>query len=443
MRVALINPDWAYKLLYTHGLYPPYGVLMVATQLAEAGHEVRLIDANALSLDDAALKAEVEAFEPDVLGITVFTDGLSFVERFGPWWAERFPGRPLVLGGPLVSGAPETLLEAGRARVAVVGEGFVSVPALFSALERGEAPGEVPGLVLRGDDGACVATGPTPTAPDLDALPRPDWDHLPVERYLAGGPNPYFRKRRLRRYLSIITTLGCRWHCTFCQVPRLFPGVRARSPASVADEVASTRDRYGVESMYFRDDVLFRPGRIADALAERVPGLPWSCLLRADMVTEPLLRRMRDGGCAEVRIGFESGDDTVLDRARKEAAVADNLRCVEVCREVGVGLSGFLIVGLPGETAASLAATERFLLETGVRASVHFPLPLPGTDLFEEGRRAGHIPDVAALLRRFSEPQLPGAVLQPPAVNYTDLPEEALVEWATRIAEAGRGGEAS
>ena len=439
MRVALVNPRWMYRRLYTHGLYPPYGLLLVATLLRDEGHDVRLVDAQAYDLDDAALRAEIEAFDPEAMGITVFTDGYAFVERTGRWFAERFPGRPLILGGPLVSGAPEELVRAGRARAAVLGEGFVSAPALFAALAAGAPPEAVPGLLVATADGELVRTGPTPRLDNLDALPLPDWTLLPVERYLEGGPEPYFRQRRLRRYLSIATTLGCRWSCTFCQVPSLWPGVRARSPESVAAEVASYRERFGIESMYFRDDVLFRAGRIADALGEQVPGLGWSCLLRADMVTVPRLRRMAAGGCAEVRIGFESGHDSVLSQARKGATADDNFRCVEACAAAGVGLSGFLIVGLPGETEETLLATERFLLETGVRASVHFPLPLPGTELYEDGRRSGRIPDVAALLRRFSEPQLPGEVLQPPPVNYTDLSGDELVAWATRIAEAGRG----
>ena len=77
--------------------------------------------------------------------------------------------------------------------------------------------------------------------------------------------------------------------------------------------------------------------------------------------------------------------------------------------------------------------------DNDVRASVHFPLPLPGTPLFFDALAQGLVPDTASLLRRFSEPQLPGQVLQPPPVNFTDLPPDELVEWATRIADAARG----
>jgi histone acetyltransferase (RNA polymerase elongator complex component) len=157
------------------------------------------------------------------------------------------------------------------------------------------------------------------------------------------------------------------------------------------------------------------------------------------MMTDARVGQMRDGGCAEIRVGFESGDDLVLAQANKRTEVVDNVHCIEVCRRQGVQISGFLIVGLPGETEASLAATERFVRDTGVRVSVHFPLPLPGTELFAQGKRDGLIPDEAALLRAFSEPQLPGMVLQPPPVNYSQLPEDVLVAWAMRIAEAGRG----
>jgi hypothetical protein len=141
----------------------------------------------------------------------------------------------------------------------------------------------------------------------------------------------------------------------------------------------------------------------------------------------------------EIRVGFESGDDVVLDGANKKTTVDDNVRCVEAGRRSGIDVAGFLIVGLPGETEESLANTLRFVAENRVRASVHFPIPLPSTPLCDEALRRGLVRDLADLLRRFAEPQLPGQVLQPPVVNFTDLPGEVLVGWAMKIAEAARG----
>lgn len=438
MRVALINPPWMYKRLYTHGIYPPYGLLMVATLLQRDGHEVRVIDANALELDEAQIHAELLAMQPDAVGVTVFTDAFAFLERFGPWCKRALPQAKLLVGGPLVSGAPQTVMRHSLADFGAVNEGFISVPRLLRALEKRMPVDGIGGLWVRGSNGDLRHTGPTPTWEDLDTLPLPDWELLPVELYLQGGKTPFFKKRRLQRYLSTITTLGCAWACTFCQVPELYPGVRARSPQRVADEIALYRQRYAIDSMYFRDDILFRPGRIADALAQAVPGLRWSCLLRADMMTDGMLAKMAAGGCAEIRVGFESGDDHVLLLANKKTEVVDNRRCIEIARRHGVEVSGFLIVGLPGETEQSLAATEQFVREMRVRASVHFPLPLPGTPLYRDAVQSGLVPDEAALLRLFSEPQLPGSVLQPPPVNQCDLPADLLVHWAMRIAEAGQ-----
>ncbi len=441
MRIALVNPPWMYKRLYTHGIYPPYGVLMLATQLVQAGHQVDVIDANAWDWQNADVQTELLRLNPDALGITVFTDGFAFVEEMGPWWRDHFGDRPLVIGGPLVSGAPETLMRGSGADVGTLGEAYVSGPAVFAALEKKQSLSGIGGLVVRQPGGRLTATGPTPIWEDLDTLPLPDWSLLPVELYLQGGKQPFFHKRRLSRYLSTITTLGCAWRCTFCQVPELYPGVRTRNPDLVAAEVAGYREKYAIESMYFRDDILFRPGRIADALRREVPGLRWSCLLRADMMSDAMLARMAEGGCAEIRVGFESGDDHVLELANKKTDVLDNRTCITRARKHGIDISGFLIVGLPGETEESLASTEAFVREMKVRASVHFPLPLPGTPLYRDSLAQGLLGDEAALLRRFSEPQLPATVLQPPVVNHTAIAPERLVYWAMRIAEAGRAAD--
>ena len=204
-------------------------------------------------------------------------------------------------------------------------------------------------------------------------------------------------------------------------------------------ELQRYKERYAVESMYFRDDILFRPDKIGHAFAEADLGLLWSCLLRADMMKPRTLQAMKEGGCAQIRVGLESGDDAVLELSGKQTDVDANARCLHNAREAGIDVSGFLIVGLPGETERSLAGTLKFVRDNDVRASVHFPLPLPGTPLFLDAVEGGLIADTADLLRRFSDPQLPGRVLQPPAVNFTALPPTELVEWATRIAEAARG----
>jgi anaerobic magnesium-protoporphyrin IX monomethyl ester cyclase len=440
MRVLLLNPPWAYKLLYTHGIYPPYGLLMVGTLLKEAGFDVSILDANAEGIELPELKARMEA-EPDwdVLGITTFTDTFAFCEDFGPWCKARWPERPLVLGGPLVSGAPELVSTAAQADVAALDEAYTSVVPMMRALADGAGLDEVAGLLISDGVGGFRRTGRAAAAPDLDALPWPDWELLDVEAYLRGGPGSFQRKRRLPRYLSIITSLGCPYRCTFCQVPNLFEGLRLREPARVAAELASYRDRWDVRSMYFRDDILFRPRKLAHAFEEAELGLEWSCLLRADMFTAETLRAMKAGGCAQIRVGFESGSDEVLDAMAKQTTVQDNVRCIELAAQAGIDLSGFLIVGLPGETERSLAATLDFVQRNGARASVHFPLPLPATPLFDQARADGRIPDVAGLLRRFSAPQLPGQVLQPPPINFTALPDEVLLGWAGRIAEAARG----
>ena len=438
MKVVLVNPPWVYKRLYTHGIYPAYGLLMVATLLKEHGHEVEILDANALDIEIDEVCERLGSTPWDALGVTTFTDSFVFVEALGAWRKAHFPDRPMILGGPLVSSAPEVVTEAAQADVSCLDEAFRSGPALFAALEAGDDLGDIPGLLFRDDQGLHHSGRAAQWEP-LDDLPLPDWDLLDVDLYLQGGPPSHQRKTKLPRYLSTITTLGCPYKCTFCQVPVMFDGVRSRTPASMVDELRTYKERYAVESMYFRDDILFRPDKLGRAFAEAQLDLQWSCLLRADMMKPKVLKAMKEGGCAQIRVGLESGDDAVLEGSKKQTTVDDNARCLEHARAAEIDVSGFLIVGLPGESAGSLDGTLRFVRDNDVRASVHFPLPLPGTPLFFDALAQGLVPDTASLLRRFSEPQLPGQVLQPPPVNFTDLPPDELVEWATRIADAARG----
>ena len=97
---------------------------MVATLLKEHGHDVEILDANALDIELDEVCERLGSTAWDALGVTTFTDSFVFVEALGAWCKEHFPDRPLVLGGPLVSSAPEVVTQAAQADVSCLDEAF-------------------------------------------------------------------------------------------------------------------------------------------------------------------------------------------------------------------------------------------------------------------------------------------------------------------------------
>ncbi len=267
----------------------------------------------------------------------------------------RRAGNRVVVGGAL---AP--LLAPGFAGhesidVLAVGEGERLVPALAAWLRGGELRAPDGGRIERAGPTIVLHAGPSPGR-SLDDLPRPDWSL--AEQY-------HGRKLPMVFYESV---RGCPYRCAFCNYPYLFADdrFRTRSAEAIADDWTAYA-RAGVRWITCLDSLFTLPPRRLDALCrlliERRLDLRWICYARADdLCDEDRVRRMRDAGCVQVQIGLESGDAGQLERMDKRATPEQGLRALEVCRRVGITTLCTFIVGFPGETEATVAATRDLIL---------------------------------------------------------------------------------
>ena len=112
--------------------------------------------------------------------------------------------------------------------------------------------------------------------------------------------------------------------------------------------------------------------------------MTWSCLSRADGITDGIATRMREAGCRRVYLGLESGSEATLRLMNKQVTVDDGVRAAHLYREAGIEVAAFFIVGYPGETVASIEQTLALALSLPLdEISFNVPMPLPGSRLFE------------------------------------------------------------
>jgi radical SAM superfamily enzyme YgiQ (UPF0313 family) len=125
---------------------------------------------------------------------------------------------------------------------------------------------------------------------------------------------------------------------------------------------------------------------ICEALIrEGLNHLKWECQIHARRVRPDVLRLMKQAGCIQVSIGFESGSQRMLERMVKHASIEDNLRAARLCREAGLRVRGCFIIGTPGETVEDVELTRRFIRDARIDfASIHYLTPYPGTALYDE-----------------------------------------------------------
>ncbi|MGP9811479.1 B12-binding domain-containing radical SAM protein [Rhodopseudomonas sp. NSM] len=323
------------------------GIEYLAATLRRDGRIVRVLSAANEGLGDDALLAELLAFAPRIVGISVLYDlqlgnALVLARRLK---AAR-PGLAIVFGGPLATALSQELLGTfAFVDYVVEGEGEAALSRLADAIEQGEAPRDVPALAHRGPGG--VVRNPRGAPLDLDTLPHPARDGIASIRD-RGLPAP-------SAYLT--TSRGCKAFCTFCTVPgsvrSLKSGVyRMRDPVDVVDEIEELVRGHGVSRFYMADDNFLGYGedsnarmhRFADEIIRRRLAIHFHAECRVDSLIPETLIRLRAAGFDQILFGLESGSPRTLKRWAKGQTVAQNEAAIALARRLRIEMMPSLIL---------------------------------------------------------------------------------------------------
>jgi radical SAM superfamily enzyme YgiQ (UPF0313 family) len=263
---------------------------------------------------------------------------------------------------------------------------------------------------------------------------------------------PLGRYRALGMPISMTTSRGCPHACIFCVGRRMVGArVRVRSPERVVDELELLA-RLGFHQVNLADDLFTAdPDRcmaVCDEILRRGLRTPWTSFARVDTVSEDLLRRMRAAGCTAVSFGIESANSVILKTIKKRISVEQVVSAVEMCAQTGVTPFASFILGLPGETPATLHETQEFakrLEGKGLIYGFHLLAPFPGTEVRE---RAGAL-GLRILTSNWAAYHANRAVVETKTVSRRML-DGIAVEWENRfnrylgnIKERMQRGEAS
>jgi hopanoid biosynthesis associated radical SAM protein HpnJ len=247
---------------------------------------------------------------------------------------------------------------------------------------------EVPGIAYR-DNGRVELTPPRPKIENMDALPsvinvyKRD---LTIENYFIG----YLQ----HPYVSLYTGRGCRSKCTFCLWPQTIAGhhYRVRSADSVEAEMTLAKQCFPhVREFFFDDDTFTDDLPRAEEIARRLGrlGLTWSCNAKA-IVPRKTLEIMRANGLRLLLVGYESGNQQILNNIKKGVRLDIARRFSRDAKELGITIHGTFILGLPGETPETIRETIRYACEIEPETiQVSLAAPYPGTELYRQALEQG------------------------------------------------------
>jgi hopanoid biosynthesis associated radical SAM protein HpnJ len=376
-----------------------------------------LIDAppDGLALEDVVERVE----EFDLVVIHTSTPSLAQDAKTAACLREAKPRLRIGLVGPHTMVLPDETLRTAPA-VDFVATGEFDYP--VKELAEGRPLADVEGIVWRTPDGTFRRNPDRPPIHDLDAIPFVTDVYardLTIENYFIG----YL----LHPYVSLYTGRGCRSRCTFCLWPQTIAGhlYRTRSIEHVLAEMAHAKKLLPQAKEFFFDDDTFTDDRpraeeIARGLGKL--GITWSCNAKANVPYETL-RVMREGGLRLLLVGFESGNQQILNNIRKGIKIEQARKFAEDCHELGILMHGTFVLGLPGETRETIQQTLEFAKQIDPYSlQVSLAAPYPGTELYRQAVANGWLAGAAGA------ELVQGTGIQEAALCYDDLGIEVIHE---------------
>ena len=407
MRAWVLNPPFLPKysraqrspaVTKSGTIYFPIWLAGCVGVLEEAGHEVTFTDAPAQELDRDRVLSLAREQHPRLIVMDTSTPSIAGDISVAEQLKAALPDSFLVLVGTHVSALPEETLLASTAVDAIArGEYEYVVRDLADLLADSEPDrldrdrlGEIAGLSFRVGD-AVVHNADRPLITDLDELP---WVSKVYRKHLE--VRNYFNPNALYPMVTLVSSRGCPFRCSFCVYPQTMYGhtYRFRDIEDVVDEMAYiVREFPGVKSIFFEDDTLTANKKrclaFADAIVQRGLKIPWTANSRIELDADTL-RRLQEACCRELCVGFESGSQDTLNAMHKGTKVEQMFRFMDDARQAGILIHGCFMIGFPGETREAALQTLELAVQLAPDTAQFYPVMVyPGTEAYAEYKQRG------------------------------------------------------
>jgi len=340
-------------------VFPPLGMLYVASVLEKNNYNVKLIDLR----DDFNLKRIPKA---DIYGVAGHVTEVKELREIG----EYLKGKGMsIIGGAHATHMPHDF--KGYYDTILRGDGEISILPVIENRLNGVINGE--------------------TVKEIDKIPFPARHLLPKERIVsrdAIGGHGY--SDYAPRATIMITSRGCPFKCAFCSNIR--QPIRFHSPSYVREEITHLYKKYNIHNFNFMDDHFTISKKRLKALNDEMADMSFGfkCMGRPDSIDDETARILCELGCREMQIGVESADEKVLKLMNKKISIEQTKKAIRILKYYGIKVKIFLIAGLPGETWESIELTKQFIIDTQpAKCPPTLFMPFPNCDIWKNPEKYG------------------------------------------------------
>lgn len=359
-----------------YGVFPPLNLAYVAAIAEKAGHDVQLIDANALKLTKEQTLQRIKQFNSDILAFTIttylFHQTLNWIS-----YLKKETGLKTLIGGVNNSLYPLETLSHEEIDFGIIGEAEETLPQFLKALPSNDFK-KIKGLAYKYNKKTILNQFRKPIQ-TLENLPFPARHLLPNEKYYS------FISQR-KNFTGLITTRGCPYKCIFCE-----QGNKTYRERPVKDVIGEIEECY--HKHFIREIDVFDPSfttkksrtiEICKKIKEIKIDLDWAIRTRADKMDEEMLKELASAGCKRIYYGIESGDETILKTIKKTTNLNQIKKIIKLTKQEGIDVFGYFMIGHPGETKTTIARTISFAKELELDYAQFSKLTtLPGTELYD------------------------------------------------------------
>ncbi|MCP4649488.1 MAG: radical SAM protein [PVC group bacterium] len=411
-KILLIFPAVIFSGESPKQIMPPLGISYLAAYL-RPDYEVKLLDAAVegynqesristrffqYGLDNDHIRKRIIDFAPDVVGVScLFSSQFLSAASVCAIAKNVSPEIVTVMGGTHPTFLSEQCLADRNIDFIVRGEGERTFKELLDCLRCGQSFKDVGGIAFRQDN--LVRINPAPMiAEDIDRIPVPARDLLPLEKYFQINM-PMGLISRQTPAMNMITSRGCSFDCSFCSSCHFWGRrYRPRLVENVLDEMEQLKDM-GIKELKFFDDNLTldreRAKKLFRGMIARKFNFSWNTPngIAAQTLDEEMVLLMKESGCYEITLAVESGDEQILrDVLKKPINLKHTLHIAEIIKNCGIDTYGFFIIGFPQETKKQIYNTLHFMDKIRLdRISLFIANPLPGTEIYRICREKGYL----------------------------------------------------
>lgn len=391
MKVTLIYPCIGINPSYN------YGLGIIAAYLKENGHQIQgfsIYAPNGEKIDLENIENQIRTFNPGLIGFSSVSNQFMFVKKIANHLRKNGIKTKILVGGIHATVSPESVLKEDFVDMVCLGEGEYACLELVNKLEKKEDISDIKNIWLK-KNGIIIKNEIRPLIEDLGSLPFPDRDAFNFKKTLE----------KKRGWVNMLAGRGCIFKCSYCVNSFLFKfykkkwNIRLRPVDHVIEEIAEIEKNYGkhnVKMINFNDDNFTMSNKWIMEFCEKYPNrikYPFACNIRPTNFDEKIANNLKNAGCAEIKIGLESGSKRVREEILNRYMTNEQIeKAFMIAKSSGIRTWSFNMIGMPTETKEELLETIKLNAKIRpyiIRCAIMYPYR--GSDFYDDCIKEGNL----------------------------------------------------